>query len=162
GPLVSRRQLLAGSAALAASLAIPRFARAKESDAKKKDGDPKIVIVGGGLAGLTAALHLSDNGIGSTVYQAPTRLGRRMFSNSGQVPGSTQYWHDEQVSEWCGELLDTDHTRMFQLAARFNLPIDDLTSTDPEGVEEVYRFRGRYYPRAEAAHDFAQKLWPHL
>jgi monoamine oxidase len=161
GPVVSRRQLLAGSAALAASLAIPRFARAKESDAKK-NGDPKIVIVGGGLAGLTAALHLADAGLAATVYESSTRIGGRMFSNSGRVPGSPQYWFDDQVTEWCGELLDSDHKRMFALASRFNLPIDDLTSTDPPGIEEVYRFRDRYYPRADAARDFAEKLWPHF
>ena len=58
-----------------------------------------VVIVGGGLAGLTAALHLSDAGVASTVYEASNRIGGRMFSNSGRVPESPQYWNDEQVSE---------------------------------------------------------------
>lgn len=153
---VSRRQLLLGAAALGASLALPRVARAKE------DEQPSIAIVGAGLAGLTASLHLADRGLASTVYESSGRIGGRMFSNSGRVPGSPQYWYDNQVTEWCGELLDSDHKRMFQLAARFNLPIDDLTSTDPAGVKEVYRFGDRYYPREKATRDFVEKLWPRL
>src|SRR5207248_2840284 len=36
---------------------------------------PKIAIVGGGIAGLNAALTLQDAGIGSTVYEASSRAG---------------------------------------------------------------------------------------
>jgi monoamine oxidase len=57
---------------------------------------PRIAIVGGGIAGLTAALTLADKGVAATVYEAADRVGGRMHSdNSG-------YWSDGQVSEFCG------------------------------------------------------------
>ena len=43
---------------------------------------PRIAIVGGGIAGLTAALTLAGQGLGSTVYEAhPSRIGGRMHSD---------------------------------------------------------------------------------
>ena len=64
------------------------------------------MIVGAGISGLAAALQLQDHGVASTVYEANTRVGGRMFSN---MAGS--YWDAGQVSEWGGELIDTGHPR---------------------------------------------------
>ena len=61
----------------------------------------RIAIVGAGIAGLNAALTLQDAGVGSTVYEASNRIGGRMFS-------ATSIWADGQVSEWCGELIDSE------------------------------------------------------
>src|SRR5690348_952422 len=109
---LSRRRFLTGAAAGAAVLALPGRAGARADQ-------PKITIVGGGIAGLTCALHLRDKGLDSTVYEASGRLGGRMFSNTG-------YFAANQVSEWCGELIDTGHHTVRNLAARFSLPLDDL------------------------------------
>ena len=57
---------------------------------------PRIVIIGAGIAGLNAALTLQDAGVASTVYEASNRIGGRMFS-------ATSIWADNQVTEWCGE-----------------------------------------------------------
>src|SRR5512147_2930527 len=105
---ITRRQLLAGTAAGAGMLALPRIARSGRDD-------PKIVIVGAGIAGLTCAVRLADRGIAATVYEASCRAGGRMFSN-------TSTWADNQVTEWCGELIDTGHNYIRELAHRFNLP----------------------------------------
>src|SRR5262245_54591685 len=43
---------------------------------------PRIAIVGGGIAGLNAALTLADKGWPSTIYEAGTRVGGRMHSNT--------------------------------------------------------------------------------
>ena len=92
---LSRRNFLAGAAAGAAVLAMPKVARAANQ--------PKVIIIGGGIAGLNCALTLRDKGYTSTVYEASGRLGGRMFSNNNG------YWAGNQVSEWCGELIDTAH-----------------------------------------------------
>jgi monoamine oxidase len=63
-----------------------------------------LAIVGAGIAGLNAALTLRDKGIGSTVYEASDRIGGRMHSDR------SGYWANAQVSEFCGELIDTNHT----------------------------------------------------
>ncbi|MFH8839300.1 flavin monoamine oxidase family protein [Streptomyces sp. NPDC017868] len=153
---VSRRTVLGGLAAgvgLAAAGTVVGAARPARADTAPQ---PVIAIVGAGIAGLTAALRLADHGIASAVYEADTRVGGRIHSNPA---GS--YWGDGQTSEWGGELIDTGHTRMQGLAARFGLPLDDLRAAEPVGATEVYRFDGAYYTYAQASADF-KKLKPAL
>jgi monoamine oxidase len=138
---ISRRRFLAGAAAGAAVLAVPGRARARTQ--------PKVTIVGAGIAGLTCALTLRDRGFDSTVYEASGRIGGRMFSN-------TNFFAANQVSEWCGELIDTGHRTVRNLASRFSLPLDDLLAAQPNGSNEVYFFDGQYYPKAQADADFLE------
>ena len=138
---VTRRDFLAGLGALTATAALPGIAHASRRDAR-------IAIVGGGIAGLTCALTLADRGIRATVYEASGRVGGRMYSN-------TSYWNDGQVSEWCGELIDSGHKTMQRLAHRFGLVLDNLLDAQPVGSEDTYYFFGRYYPKAQADRDFA-------
>ncbi len=138
---VTRRNFLAGVGALTATAAWPGVARASARDAR-------IAIVGGGIAGLTCALTLADRGIRATVYEASGRVGGRMYSN-------TAYWNDGQVSEWCGELIDSGHKTMQRLARRFGLVLDNLLEAQPVPSEDTYYFFGRYYPKAQADRDFA-------
>ena len=137
---VTRRDFLVGLGALTATAALPRVALASAR--------ARIAIVGGGIAGLTCALTLADRGIRATVYEASGRVGGRMYSN-------TTYWNDGQVSEWCGELIDSGHKTMQRLAHRFGLVLDNLLDAQPTGSEDTYYFFGRYYPKAQADRDFA-------
>src|SRR5262245_61293642 len=105
-PGMSRRAFRATAGAAAAAM-VPRFSFGAPQ--------PTIVIVGAGVAGLNCALELADAGIRSTVYEASGRIGGRMFTNA-------TYFDQRQVTEWCGELIDTDHTTIRGLAKRFNLP----------------------------------------
>lgn len=107
----------------------------------------RVAIVGAGISGLCAALRLQDSGVASTVYEANTRIGGRMFSN-------TSSWQSGQVSEWGGELIDTGHKTIQALAKRFNLTLDDLVQAEPSGAEPTYFFNGVYYPYAQATKDF--------
>jgi monoamine oxidase len=141
---LSRRRFLAGAGTAAVAACAPRVVRA----AAGGTAGPSIAIVGAGIAGLNCALSLADAGVASTVYESSGRIGGRMFSNS-------TYWDDDQVSEWCGELIDTGHKTIQGLAKRFGLPLDDLLSAMPSGSEDTYYFFGRYYPAAQAERDFA-------
>lgn len=80
---------------------------------------PQIAIVGAGIAGLTSALTLQDAGLVCAVYEAAESVGGRMRSES-------VLWGDGAVSEWCGEFIDHDHTRLRQLTARFHLSLIEL------------------------------------
>jgi monoamine oxidase len=55
---------------------------------------PRIAIVGGGIAGLNAALTLQDAGLASTIYEASGLVGGRIHSNRST-------WVENQTSEWC-------------------------------------------------------------
>src|SRR5438876_216970 len=108
---------------------------------------PRIAIVGGGIARLTAALTLQDAGIAATVYEASSRVGGRMHSD-------TTSWENHQTSEHCGELIDSGHKTILKLANRFNLPTVDLLAAEPNQSSETYYFLGQYYPRSQAITDF--------
>ena len=140
---VSRRAFLAGLGAGALALGLPDQAGARAREAPSL----AIAIVGAGIAGLSCALELADHGVAATVYEASERVGGRMFSNLG-------YFDEGQVSEWCGELIDSDNLTLRRLAGRFGLALDDLQAGAPRGSEDTYFFNGVYYPAAQADADF--------
>jgi monoamine oxidase len=142
----TRRRFLAGGLAAMAGLALPRWAFGNQSK------QPKIAIVGAGIAGLNCALTLADKGLRATLYEASGRIGGRIFSNN------KGYWSEQQVTEWCGELIDSNHTTIKTLASRFGLTLDDLAAAQPPGAEDVFYFNGQYYPRADAVKDFQPVL----
>lgn len=141
---LNRREFLAATGAAAASFAVPALARTATEQ-------PKIIIVGAGISGLSCALALADKGLNASIYEASQRIGGRMFSN-------TAYWRDGQVSEWGGELIDTGHKTVRNLARRFGLKLDNLLNAEPNGSEDTYFFAGGYYPKREVDRDFAAIL----
>jgi len=146
---VTRRALLAGTSAtvglgLLAGGGVPHSL----AQATPVAGPPRIGIIGAGIAGLTAALTLHDAGYRAVVCDATDRLGGRMHSN-------TTTWAEGQTSEWCGELIDTEHTTMQALAQRFGLPLVDLLAAMPPASEDTNVFFGRYYREADVARDLA-------
>ncbi len=78
----------------------------------------RIAIVGGGIAGLTAAHFLAQAGIAADVYEAAMRTGGRMYTQRELAGG--------QLVELGGELIDTDHVVIQALAEEFGLGLDDL------------------------------------
>jgi len=134
----------AGAASLA-SAAVPLFAGCGSSHAR---GRERIAIVGAGIAGLSAALHLKDAGISSTVYESSDRIGGRMHSN-------WTLWDDGQHTEWCGAMIDSDHRTIRGLAARFNVPLLDTIAAWAPGARDTAYLAGQYYPMAQADRDFA-------
>ena len=136
---ISRRTFLASAGVATAATVVPRLSFAA--------AEPTVVIVGAGIAGLNCALELADLGISSTVYEASGRIGGRMFSNTG-------YWNANQITEWCGELIDSGHTTIRRLAKRFDLPLDNLLAAQPNRSEDIYHFFGGYYPKPHADQDF--------
>jgi monoamine oxidase len=146
---VSRREFIkvTGAAVGAAAVTGPIAAFAGSA--------PRIAIVGGGIAGLNAALTLKDAGIASTVYEASNRVGGRMHSDSPLTnPNGTSTWENDQTSEHCGELIDSGHKTILKLANRFNLPTVDLLGAEPIQSSETYYFFNQYYPRTQAIADF--------
>src|SRR5262245_29425267 len=129
---LTRRQFVSGMA----SLGVAACGHRTPSVARR----PPVAIVGGGIAGLTAALTLTRAGIPAVVYEASARLGGRMHSHRAG------YWDDEQTTEWCGELIDANHQTLLALAREFELPLTDLQAAQPEGSTPSYFCLDRRYP----------------
>jgi monoamine oxidase len=93
---------------------------------------PRVVIVGAGVAGLVCAYRLQQNGIPARVIEASTRVGGRMFS-------LRNYFPDNQVAELGGELIDSDHTHLRNLAKELELNLTDLAYADgPNGHDYFF------------------------
>jgi monoamine oxidase len=139
----TRRQFIKGigAAAGAAVFLNGRLARAANRLARR------VAIVGGGIAGLNAAMTLQDAGIASTIYEASPIVGGRIHSNATT-------WLENQTSEWCGEFIDSDHTTMLALAQRFGLSVVDEIAAQPPGSTDTLYFFERYYGTEQAYTDF--------
>jgi monoamine oxidase len=72
GTLLARRRFLA---ALLAGASLPLWARAQS-------GNPDVVIVGAGSAGLAAAHALAEKGLSFVVVEAKDRIGGRAFTDT--------------------------------------------------------------------------------
>ncbi|SMQ58907.1 monoamine oxidase [Bacillus sp. OV166] len=115
---------------------------------------PRIVIVGAGLAGLTSAYRLKQAGITSTIYEATDRVGGRCWTRRG-------YFNDEQIVERGGELIDTCHIEIQELAKELGLELDNLIMTEPVNTKPFYFFDQRPYSFDEVTNDFI-KILPKL
>lgn len=136
---LSRRRLLQAAGAgllLAGCSALPKPVTSA--------GD-EVVIVGAGIAGLTAAWRLRQQGVRVRVFEAQNRIGGRMFSLRNHFP-------DGQVIELGGELIDSDHVRIRALAAELGLVLDDLLEGDRD--HDTWFFDGRAIPEREIVEAF--------
>ena len=150
--LTRRDFLKAGGVAVGAAALAPSAALAAIHRAPAAQG--RIAIVGGGIAGLNAALTLQDAGISSTIFEASNRIGGRMHSD-------TTSWLNGQTSEHCAELIDSGHKTILGLASRFKLATADLLGAEPIHSTDTDYFFGHYYTDAQAQADF-NPVWANV
>ena len=124
--LVTRRQLLKGAGIMgtAAAVAGPSLA-ALARPPRRSAHDPRIVIVGAGLAGLSCAYKLHTNGVRADLYESRDRVGGRCWTARSFAYG--------QVAEHGGEFVDTRHVQLRRLISTLGLKLDDLWA----GYEEL-------------------------
>ncbi|QUQ67583.1 monoamine oxidase [Kutzneria sp. CA-103260] len=145
---LGRRDVLKIFGATAAVLGAASVLRAPKAAAVPRiDTKARIAVIGAGIAGLNAALALADAGVRCTVYEANDRVGGRMFSER-------HYWNGGQVTEYGGELIDTDHTVIRDLCKRFGIGLTDIHAAEPAGSEDVLFYEGRYRSHAEFTAEF--------
>ena len=115
---LTRRRLLRLSAAAAGAAALSPVIEWSAYAKKKKrhaHGPYSIAIIGGGVAGLTAAYRLQAAGAKPVVFEASNRWGGRMF---------TQYdFYKGMFCELGGELVDTNHEDLQTLAKELGVEI---------------------------------------
>ena len=109
---------------------------------------PRIAIVGGGMAGLSALHTFKKAGIDATIYEASGRTSGRMFSVQEAMGAGT--W-----AEFGGEFIDTNHLDMHDLAKEFNLELIDYAQASEEKLsKEAFFFKGKHYTLAQVVEEF--------
>jgi monoamine oxidase len=136
----SRRGFLATSAGAAAGLSLAGCGLRMPAPARQPD-EP-VLVVGAGIAGLSAAYRLHQRQIPVRVFEAQERVGGRMLS-------LRDHFADGQVVELGGELVDTDHTSMRWLADDLGVVLDDLSQETPGIATGVWYFGGAHRTEAE-------------
>jgi len=131
----ARRRFLRDAGGAAATLALAGCAARVVAPAPlARDGE--VVVVGAGIAGLSAAWRLRKAGVRVRVIEGSNRVGGRIYSQRNFFP-------DGQVVELGGELIDSGHVRMRALAAEFGLALDDLRGADPLAGADTWWAGGR-------------------
>lgn len=115
--LLTRRGFLRASAAVGAGLLLSNRLTAATAGAGKR-----VVIVGGGFAGLTAAYELKSAGYDVTVIDPRGRVGGRVLSFGDIVPG--------KIVEGGAELIGSNHPSWVALAEKFELEFLDVSEND--------------------------------
>jgi monoamine oxidase len=143
----ARRRFLGESLGISAALMLGACARTPPH-AGTGNGTDDVVIVGAGIAGLTAAWRLRQGGVGVRVFEAQERIGGRMFS-------LRNHFADGQVCELGGELIDTGHARIRALAGELGLVLDDLSADPTAAAGDLWFYDGRRYGEEEILREFA-------
>jgi monoamine oxidase len=144
---VSRRDFLkttaVAAAAVGAGLWLPGCAAPKTGP-----NAPRIVIVGGGIAGLNAAHKLRKRGWIADLYEASKRTGGRMYTAKDLLnPGLT--------TELGGEFVDSNHAEMVALAKEFRLDWLDVDGPGEQKlIRESYFFEGSHRTEAQLVDAF--------
>jgi monoamine oxidase len=92
---------------------------------------PKVIIIGAGLAGPTAAYRLKQKKIDYLILESRSRIGGRVFSH--QIT-------DDLVIELGGEWIGNSHIRMQQLCNEFDLELQN------NQLDTHLIYKGKYMP----------------
>jgi monoamine oxidase len=132
---LSRRELLGAGAVLAGGIAVaPALTGCSDGEDASERG--RVVVLGGGLAGLTAAYELERAGFATQLIEARDRLGGRVHT--------IRDFASDQHGESGAEGIDTKQREILHLCRRFELPLENAYSGYGRRHATVYR-HGRNY-----------------
>src|SRR5918995_568499 len=128
-----RREFL--NAAAAAALAAWRLPRSpfQEPGLQRRDPSKRIIIVGAGLAGLSAAYELTQAGHHVTILEARTRPGGRVHTLRDPFP-------DGLYADTGAARVPNHHHFTIGYAELFGLTLDPF---EPPDTASVYYVRGQ-------------------
>ncbi|MEG5137871.1 MULTISPECIES: flavin monoamine oxidase family protein [unclassified Microcoleus] len=143
---ISRRQLLHRGLAAAGAVAAATFTR--EGAFAQQGGRSPILVVGAGIAGLTAAYRLRQGGVRADIIEATNRVGGRIRTVS-KVAGTLI------SADVGGEYIDTGHTTLISLATELGLRAIDLANVQRGLVKDTFFFQGRRFSLEQIIAEFA-------
>lgn len=130
---LTRRRMLKLSAAAAGAAALTPTLK-WSAHGEEQGGSPTVGIVGGGVAGLTAAYRLQAVGAKPIVFEASSRWGGRILTIYDFYKG--------MFCELGGEFVDTDQEDIIDLSKEFGIEMQLLNVT---GGEDLYFFGGKWH-----------------
>jgi len=111
--------------------------------------NPRIAIVGGGMAGLNCGYQLFKAGFDFTLYEGDKRIGGRMYSRM-------DLFGENMSTEFGAEFLDTDHAEMLSLVEEFELELIDTHQDDV--IRDTFYFEGRTISEEEVIAEFQKAI----
>lgn len=145
---ISRRRLLHGGLAAAGAAAAATFTREGGGAFAQQGGRSPILVVGAGIAGLTAAYRLRQAGVRADIIEATNRVGGRIRTIP-KVAGTLI------PAELGGEYIDTGHTNLISLATELGLRAIDLVEVQRGLVKDTFFFQGRRFSLEQISAEFA-------
>jgi monoamine oxidase len=145
---ISRRRLLHGGLAAAGAVAAATFTREGGGAFAQQGGRSPILVVGAGIAGLTAAYRLRQAGVRADIIEATNRVGGRIRTLP-KVAGTLI------PAELGGEYIDTGHTNLISLATELGLRAIDIAQVQSGLVKDTFFFLGRRFSLEQIIADFA-------
>jgi NADPH-dependent 2,4-dienoyl-CoA reductase/sulfur reductase-like enzyme len=100
----------------------------------------RVIVIGGGFAGLCAAYELRGLGYDVKVYEARSRVGGRVHSLDNFVTG--------KIAEGGGELIGSNHPLWNSYKHHFGLSFTDVKDYD----NSPFRFRGKTLTADQSKH----------
>lgn len=95
---------------------------------------PKVIIIGAGLAGLSAAFHLKKRNIDFVILESRERIGGRVFSHK---------INEDLVIELGGEWVGNSHTRIHELCDEMKLELFN------NQMDTHLIYKGKYQPAGQ-------------
>jgi monoamine oxidase len=145
--LYSRQEFLkkTSSAALLTVLGNTYISSCNISDSHN---NTDVIILGAGLAGLTAGNHFKKANIDFKLFEATQRAGGRVFSILNAFDKGL-------VAEMGGEFIDSNHQDMLDLTKEFNVELFDINQKfkDKGLIKETYYFNNRHFTELELANE---------
>ncbi|MEN9835454.1 MAG: hypothetical protein RL011_1647 [Pseudomonadota bacterium] len=124
--------VVGSTALLAGCRTSGRDARLSSADVKEAG---RVVIVGGGVAGLTAAYRLRQVGLKTSIYEGSDRLGGRVWTQD-------KFNSEGMFCERGGELIDSVHSDLIALSEELGLEIQEVID-DPKLTRDMFLFGGK-------------------
>lgn len=135
----SRREFLQG---LLASSALMPLSGCTTLDqwvmGESRDEGDKVLIIGAGLAGLSAAYHLKKNQVPFRLFEASSRIGGRVMTVQSLNISSRH-------GELGPERIETEHTAIQALAQELKISLLEVTTRESAAWFE----KGQFYPTKE-------------
>jgi monoamine oxidase len=126
---------------VASAIAVASLDRRPGSTAAVATTSP-VLVVGAGIAGLTAAYRLTQAGVRVNIIEARNHIGGRIQSLSNAAGTSI-------TVELGGEFIDSNHKNLLKLVKELGLETGDILTNEASLVANTWYFEGRSVPLAE-------------